>query len=561
MATATKNQTGESTQDVVNRANAMLAQTKAEGSKPFAGSSYATPIVATDLNPQTSPDLPPAPVPENTNAVDSTNVTIAPTLTDAGMTYTDGQWNVSPKTDTTTDPNGNYTSIFQSYLNTLAAPPDTADIYSSERTRLGVDEKQRTYNKYAGQLNAIQSGREARILAAEKEGERQDVTKGMYNAQVARINRDAAIEALPVQAQLAAAQGDLQMAQETLNTMFQIKSQDALAQYQFKQNVAKSMFDFMNESEKRRLDQVMLQEERAYNEHKDILDLQKSIMFNAMQNGAPDGVISAIQKAGDPSSIFMAAGRYGEDPSLGLQRAKMAQDQAQFNAAQGLAWAKFKWDQEYALQQRAAEEDLSAKEISQAQYQTMMTAKATERDMNKSIDAIDRILTNILGMAATTGKMTGALSGVFESSAGSTGSVLGGPLGFIGGTAFGVTEAKQRQEDVSNDMGFIAANLTTDKLREIKNAGGFSGAISDKDIELMGAASDVLVQMWDKESMRFKGSPEKVNEALNTLKTTFNDKKDMMFFNPNIQEAYLGTASSELDALWSQPINFTPYVR
>jgi hypothetical protein len=320
MATATNTTTGikETADQTVARANAMLAQTKAEGSKAFKGSSYEkalSAIPATDLTPQASPTLPPAPVPNDPGPiVESNNAALAPGLSSNGLTLDEstGKWSYTAPTQDATSQD-NYGVIFDAYLKQLSAPPSTLDAYNQERDRLGVDEKQRTYSNLSAKLNSITANRDAQILRQEGINEKRDVTQGIYSAQTSRIMRDAAIEALPVQAQLAAAQGDLQMAQETLNTMYQIKSQDAQAEWQFKQNVASSLFAFMNASEQRRLDKVMKDEERTYQDRQSFLETQKALLSSAIAQGAPRSIVDAISGAKTSEDAVIAAAEYNGD--------------------------------------------------------------------------------------------------------------------------------------------------------------------------------------------------------------------------------------------------------
>jgi hypothetical protein len=383
MASATTRTTGttEPVAQTVARANAMLAQTKAEGSKSFKGSSYekslASAIPATDLNPQASPQLPPAPVPQDVGpVVESNNAMLSTGLTANGLTFdqSTGQWSYAAPTGESQTPQDNFGGIFDAYMKQMSTPPDTLGIYNAERDRLGIDEKQRTFSNLSGKLNSITANRDARILRQEGFNEQNDVTKGVYSAQTSRIMRDAAIEALPVQAQLAAAQGDLQMAQETLNTMYQIKSQDAQAEWQFKQGVASSLFEFMNASEQRRLDKVMQEEERTYQEKQDFFKTQRSLLSSAMQQGAPQDVVSGIMRATTQEEAIQAAGEYNGD--ILARRAQEASINASYASIRA-ANANAALNEAELLAFNKAQEDAAKGVISSEQ---METANALNKD-------------------------------------------------------------------------------------------------------------------------------------------------------------------------------------
>lgn len=71
---------------------------------------------------------------------------------------------------------------------------------------------------------------------------------------------------MPVAASLAAAQGDLEMAQQNLETLFKIKSADAKAEFDYNTEVVQAVYNFGTAQEKAKLDEINKQEERRYQE-------------------------------------------------------------------------------------------------------------------------------------------------------------------------------------------------------------------------------------------------------------------------------------------------------
>jgi hypothetical protein len=299
------------------KADSMLAQTKAEGSKSYAGSSYEkaykASIPVTKLTPAADAlTLPEAPKPVDPgNVVAGNNAGIASMLGPGYSVDANGQIvNTGADKGTSTDLSGS-ANIFQQYLAQKTAPPNMADIYNKEYKASGVKQAQQDVNNYTAQLNSIVAKSQADQLRLEGQG--RGVTDVIIGGQQAQINREAAIAALPVQAQLSAAQGNLQMAQEHLDTMFKIKSQDALAQYQYKSNLLDSVYNFASGMQQKRLDALKVQEDRKYAEQQDFNKAQNAALSNALAQGAPASVYNAIKSATTTADVTVAAGIYNGD--------------------------------------------------------------------------------------------------------------------------------------------------------------------------------------------------------------------------------------------------------
>lgn len=265
-------------------------------------------ITAASLSPAAPLNLPQQPQPEDIGDVIGANNTGL--ATDGSLSLNGNQ--LTPTLPPTT-PQDSLQSLFSQYLGAQEAPGSTADIYAQEAANAGLEEKRKTYNNLSSRLNSITANRDATILKLEGENMDKGVTKGVFAGQAARINREAAIQALPVQAQLAAAQGNLEMAEAHVDKMFQIKSQDALAQYQFKGKMIDAVYEFATDQEKRRLDTLKESEDKKYAEQQDFLKTQRSLLSSALQQGAPSSVVNAINGAATTEDAIRAAGVYNGD--------------------------------------------------------------------------------------------------------------------------------------------------------------------------------------------------------------------------------------------------------
>jgi len=237
-----------------------------------------------------------------------------------------GKFTVTAPTDTTgTDKYAGLTNLFNEYTKQSQAIdiPSQEDIYNKQYKADGIKQKQQAVNDYTSQLNTIVANRDANVLKVEGQG--RGITETIIGGQQAQINKEAAIAALPVQAQLAAAQGNLEMAQSHLDTMFKLKSADATAQYNYKTKLLDSVYNFATGIEQKKLDDLKVKEERTYQEKQTFIKAQQAALSNALGQGAPASVYNAIKNATDLNGVTIAAGIYNGDV-LGqqLKRAQIA---------------------------------------------------------------------------------------------------------------------------------------------------------------------------------------------------------------------------------------------
>ncbi len=291
------------------KADAMVAQTTAQGSKSFKGSSYekdyqASAIAADGLAPTAPINLPEKPtVPDIGNLVAPGNIGLQSTA--------EGMYTVDPATGMTTmaaptdtlaqNQQGRLADMFAAYEGMGSGEADLAKLEKENK----LAQKRQAVSNYTGQLNAIVAKSQAEQLGLEGQG--RGITESIIGGQQAQINREAAIAALPVQAQLAAAQGDLEMAQQHVDKLFAIKRQDAQALFQFKSNVINSVYEFADKQEQRRFDAIKLKEDRAYQENRAQLDLANQSVANAVASGgAQPGEINKLMAMEPAQQIAFA---------------------------------------------------------------------------------------------------------------------------------------------------------------------------------------------------------------------------------------------------------------
>ena len=139
--------------------------------------------------------------------------------------------------ETAPDP---YANLMKWTEGQLASAPEEAD---PERIRRQLEKetdyvaKQQEVNNLTGQLKAVQARSQAAQIALQGQG--RGITTDILSEQAAEINRRAAIEALPIAADLAVAQGNLALAQDHIDTWLDYKVAAAERKY----NKWKTTFD------------------------------------------------------------------------------------------------------------------------------------------------------------------------------------------------------------------------------------------------------------------------------------------------------------------------------
>ncbi len=262
--------------------------------------SPALSITPKGLTPEAPIQLPPKPVPEIPNISNGMAVIGVNNGTLAGTQPT-------PESGV---------SDFQRLLDSIAPPPPKiGDLYQADYASAGIDTKQLDVNakrleeaKAKQRLDALNAqlagiNAEATAIPIRMQEEIQaggaNVTKGGVAPLTMAQQRQNALRAIPVQAQVLGAQADLAYAQgntrlseeiltqakEQLNTLFQVHQQDAQNQYNYNTKVRERAYDFMTEREKKLADAKQREDDRAYDLKKDAINNQQALSQIALESG------------------------------------------------------------------------------------------------------------------------------------------------------------------------------------------------------------------------------------------------------------------------------------
>lgn len=255
-------------------------------------------IISTPTN---SVTLPSAPVYSNPGSVNTAGV----------ASMLSGQKQLDPKTgllvDVPVDPlkeeEARRQKEFQELLGLVPKKDRVSDDSVVQSADDEVKRRKQEVNNYTAQLNSIVAKQNADLLTLRGIGAAEGVTEAVYGGQAATINREAAIKALPVQAQISAAQGNLQLAQDYLTDLKKVK-QDAIdADYTYNTKKFESIAGFVTGEQKARLEKLQLAEKRAYDAATKNVEAQDTWAKYAAENGRPD-LIARIQALNPASPTF-----------------------------------------------------------------------------------------------------------------------------------------------------------------------------------------------------------------------------------------------------------------
>jgi len=172
----------------------------------------------------------------------------------------------------------------KAYLDTSEKPVNPAETLQGLETQYGVDEKAKEVNDLTGQINSIMAETQATSLGLKKTG----ASMGEISGRNIALEREQAIRVLPLQARLSAAQGNLELAQNKVNTYFQVYSayQDRI--YTYNKELRDKVYSYADKDEQRQFDQLQKEDDRKYNEQQQVLSDAKSLAMTALQNGQSD---------------------------------------------------------------------------------------------------------------------------------------------------------------------------------------------------------------------------------------------------------------------------------
>lgn len=202
-------------------------------------------------------------------------------------------------TDTTTPSSSD---TLTELMKSLGTPPSQADAYTETQKSTDILAKQDLVAKnkqkvsvLTAQLKGITDKQNADILQAQKDAGGKGITTGGFQSTQSAINRDAAIAALPLNSQILAAQAELTGSQETLalaqqqlDTVFKLRSEDAKNLYDYKTNFVNQLFTIADKKQTEAIQAKQQENTRNFSLLTDAINNAQALSKTAGDNGSSD---------------------------------------------------------------------------------------------------------------------------------------------------------------------------------------------------------------------------------------------------------------------------------
>ena len=206
------------------------------------------------------------------------------------------------------------------------------------QAQAGIPEKQKEVNDLTSQLNAINA--EAEVGKLRTIGQGRGIPQAILGGQQAQLERERAIRALPIAAQLSAAQGNLQSAQGYVDQALSLEKDYQTRLTTYNNQRLEAVWEIASAEEKQRLEELKAQNDNEQAEFDRLHDLKNKVMKEAMANGQYN-LISSIMGATTEDGITSIASQItpqvDELKQLQIQKARqdLAKAQGEADGVQG----------------------------------------------------------------------------------------------------------------------------------------------------------------------------------------------------------------------------------
>lgn len=193
-------------------------------------------------------------------------------------------------------------TAIEKLLESLKPAASQADSYIRARNESGLLQAEQQKNNTQNQINGITAKLNQDLLSLRETASTNGVTEAVYGGQQAQISREATIRLLPLQAQLASDQNNLEQAQSHLDTLFKIYSTDAQNSVDYYNEQAKKVYEDATANEKRQFDEIAKQKDFQLSLVKSENDTHQSEMTQALKDGNTR-LYSALSTIVPPTNI------------------------------------------------------------------------------------------------------------------------------------------------------------------------------------------------------------------------------------------------------------------
>lgn len=396
-------------------------------------------------------------------------------------------------------------SWLKAYLDAMEAPPSSADAYKKALEQSGIETQRKQVSDLSSQLTDISTQAQQAQLQLEQQSAGKDVTTQFLGRQQQEITRQAAIKSLPIQAQLSAAQGNLSMAEDKLNTYYKILSQDAQSQYQYKQKLIDSVYDFATRQEQNRLEDKRTQLNREWEAQKINNSDAKQFALEAIKNGQ-------MELAGQIMNIDWSDVGAPKKLSGLISQIRVAPTGIKAPTVKNINGVDMQWNSITGKWETIGDGKKTNSIMEMARTQTIISdiSNLLKGDIGMATAVGTSALTRSTGVWGNLGKIVlglitgagaGAVAGAPFAGVGAIPGAIGG--GIIGaGTALFGTGKQTYSQLTGKEQNFIStvdqlkSDLSLDSLIEAKAKGATFGALSDTEMAILSSAA-TKIGTWE----------------------------------------------------------------
>ena len=367
---------------------------------------------------------------------------------------------------------------YDEYIKSIQAPADMAESYNKAIEQTGLIKAQTEKNNISNALNAETTKMNLDLQSLRGVGAKEGVTEAVYGQQSAEVTREAMTRILPLQAQLAMANDNVQLAQQQTDTLFKIYAQDAQSKIDYKNKLVQANYDFFTAEEKKKLDK-----QAKIDDFNMKLYADRISSFNDAANKALAEGNTALYRSltSTPPPQWTGQADFGQ--KLDAWTNTMASNAAKYGGATGTVKAPtiqkingvdMQWNP-----QTGKWEAPTGTTGSGTSVQSMAQAKAN----------IDNITSLTKGGASAVGPsfLTRAPSG-FWGTVGKVASVVGIPS--LAGDLYNKLTGKQQEFISSTEQ--LRSQLSLDSLIDAKSKGATFGALSDTEMKILSSSASKL---------------------------------------------------------------------
>ena len=444
-----------------------LFSSKGLGKETFQTGAISTPagdIARTPLNADRLSDLPPLQESVITSDTLTNNAPIVtvpePVISEAPVVPPPPPVSLGATAPTATpeapkEPASDPFANLKDFLGDVTPPESTADAFLEAQQSSDIIARQQKASQINAQINnIIAQGRQAQ-LQLESDASGKNVTTAFLGRQQQEINRQVAIQVLPLQMVAEIANNNLIAAQSNLETIFKLRSDDAKNKNDFNNNLARIVFDVASKEQQNIIDASVRQDNRD---------------FQILQ--------ANISNARNVANSILAS-----EPELSAEMAKI--DWTSPNAQQDFAslQSQVSKDPMLVLDRKVKEAQLRELQVETAQIgqpskaELKAIAEATKQAelslpvARAKVESIDNLLVHD-GLNTSVG--TSTLSRRFFG---------------LGGLADKLTGASQ---SFAGEVHRLVSGLSLDSLISAKARGATFGALSDRELTVLSNAATAI---------------------------------------------------------------------